>query len=91
GLRDVATLAELLQDARDPGNAELLNEYATHRAQDRERVSGMTDLMVRVFSNRAPLISQARHWGLVVVDLLPGLRESVMRQHLGHLGLPRSL
>ncbi len=91
GLRDVATLAELLQAAGDPGSAELLTEYAARRRQDRERVSGMTDLMVRVFSNRVPVLAQARHWGLVAVDLLPGLRESVMRQHLGHLGLPGSL
>jgi 2-octaprenyl-6-methoxyphenol hydroxylase len=91
GLRDVAALAELLRDSADPGELELLAEYVSRRTQDRERVSGMTDLMVRVFSNRLPVLSQARHWGLVAVDLLPGLRESVMRQHLGHLGLPRAL
>lgn len=91
GLRDVATLAELVKSTADPGSADLLTDYAARRARDRERVSGMTDMMVRVFSNRLPVLSQARHWGLVAVDLLPGLRESVMRQHLGHLGLPRSL
>ena len=88
GLRAVATLAGLLRGAVDPGQRELLAEYAASRERDRERVSGATDLMVRVFSNRLPVLSQARHWGLVAVDLFPGLRESVMRQHLGHLGLP---
>lgn len=91
GLRDVATLAELLQAGADPGAGEALAEFAARRARDRERVSGLTDLMVRAFSNRAPGLAQARHWGLVAVDLVPGLRESVLRQHLGHLGLPRAV
>jgi 2-octaprenyl-6-methoxyphenol hydroxylase len=89
GLRDVAALADLIRGEADPGAADLLYAYQARRARDRERVSGVTDLMVRVFSNRIPGLAQARHWGLVAIDLAPGLRESVMRQHLGHLGLPR--
>ncbi|MDB5985477.1 MAG: 2-octaprenyl-6-methoxyphenyl hydroxylase [Nevskia sp.] len=88
GLRDVAALAGLLDDGGDPGAAALLAEFSAARASDRKRVSGFTDLLVRTFSNRVPGLMQARHWGLVAVDLLPGLRESVLRQHLGHLGLP---
>jgi 2-octaprenyl-6-methoxyphenol hydroxylase len=90
GLRDVAALAELLREARDPGAAELLDAFAARRTHDRERVAGVTDLMVRSFSNRVPGLAQTRHWGLVAVDLAPGLREAVLRQHLGHLGLPRA-
>ncbi len=90
GLRDVATLAELVAAAADPGAAEILAEYAQRRESDRNRVSGLTDLMVRAFSNRVPLLSQARHWGLVAVELAGPLRQMVLRQHLGHLGLPRS-
>ena len=94
GLRDVATLAQLLRDepagTRDPGDAALLAEFRSRRAQDRDSVSGMTDLMVRIFSNSVPGLAQTRHWGLVAVNLLPGLRGAVMRQHLGHLGLPRA-
>lgn len=90
GLRDVANLAELISSAADPGAAELLADYAQRRERDRNRVSGLTDLMVRAFANRVPLLSQARHWGLVAVELVGPLRQSVLRQHLGHLGLPRS-
>jgi len=90
GLRDVATLAELVAGSADPGAAEILTEYAQRRDRDRNRVSGLTDLMVRAFSNRVPLLSQARHWGLVAVELAGPLRQTVLRQHLGHLGLPRS-
>jgi 2-octaprenyl-6-methoxyphenol hydroxylase len=88
GLRDVAGLAAEISAAADPGANELLAAYAQRRERDRSRVSGLTDLMVRAFSNRAPGLSQARHWGLVAVELVAPLRETVLRQHLGHLGFP---
>ena len=86
GLRDVAVLARRLHDAADPGDAAVLAAFTEARGSDRSRVSGFTDLLVRSFSNRVPGLAQSRHWGLVAVDLLPGLREQVLRQHLGHLG-----
>ena len=90
GLRDVAELAAQLRDAADPGAAAVLAAYAERRERDRSRVSGLTDMMVRTFSNRLPFLAQARHWGLVAVELAPPLRQAMLRQHLGHLGLPRS-
>jgi 2-octaprenyl-6-methoxyphenol hydroxylase len=89
GLRDVNALAELLGAGGDPGDPGRLAAYAGRRARDRQRISTTTDLMVRSFSNRIPGLAQLRHWGLVAVDLLPGLREAVMDQHLGRLDLPR--
>lgn len=89
GLRDVASLAVEIAGAQDPGAAATLAAYAVRREQDRGRVSDFTDLMVRAFSNRVPFLAQARHWGLVAVELAPPLRGAVLRQHLGHLGLPR--
>jgi 2-octaprenyl-6-methoxyphenol hydroxylase len=92
GLRDVAQLARLLATTTgDPGAAAILSGYADLRRDDRERVAGLTDTMVRSFSNRLPGLAQMRHWGLVAVDLLPALRGPMMRSHLGHRGLPRSL
>ncbi|WP_022975860.1 2-octaprenyl-6-methoxyphenyl hydroxylase [Nevskia ramosa] len=88
GLRDVANLAERIIGAADPGAEQLLADYAATRRSDRERVSGFTDLLVRAFSNRTPGLAQARHWGLVAADLLPPVRAALLRQHLGHLGLP---
>lgn len=90
GLRDVATLAAEIAGAADPGAAGVLQAYAARREQDRGRVSDLTDLMVRTFSNRVPFLAQARHWGLVAVELAPPLRNAMLRQHLGHLGLPRA-
>ncbi len=91
GLRDVANLAERIIVAADPGADELLADYAATRRSDRERVSGFTDLLVRAFSNRTPGLAQARHWGLVAADLLPPVRAALLRQHLGHLGLPADI
>lgn len=90
GLRDAAGLADALRMSRDPGDPAALATYVARRARDRERAASLTDLMVRTFSNRIPGLAQLRHWGLVAVDLMPGLRQTVMRQHLGHGGLPRT-
>lgn len=88
GLRDVAALAAALRATpEDPGAASVLAGFAEARASDRRRVSDFTDFLVRSFSNRVPGLAQARHWGLVAADLLPGARERLLRQHLGHFGL----
>ncbi|MCI0749859.1 MAG: 2-octaprenyl-6-methoxyphenyl hydroxylase [Nevskiales bacterium] len=84
GLRDVATVAELLTEARDPGAPELLHEYATRRVHDRQRVSGFTDRLVRIFSNTVPGLRGARHLGLLALDLLPPVKAAVLRQNLGY-------
>jgi 2-octaprenyl-6-methoxyphenol hydroxylase len=87
GLRDVAALASRLAGAADPGAARLLADYAAARGQDRQRTADFTDQLVRLFSNRWPLVSALRHWGLLALDLAPPLKESVLRQNLGHRGL----
>ena len=91
GLRDVAALANRLADAsaqgRDVGEAALLGGYAEAREQDRRRTADFTDQLVRLFSNRLPVVSQLRHLGLLAMDLMPPAREAVLRQNLGHAGL----
>jgi 2-octaprenyl-6-methoxyphenol hydroxylase len=91
GLRDAATLGAMLHGIADPGDPAVLAAYQQRRGPDRARAGGLTDLMVRTFSNRVPGLAQGRHWGLVAVDLVPGLRESMLRQHLGHFGLPAAV
>ncbi|MGH8443483.1 MAG: 2-octaprenyl-6-methoxyphenyl hydroxylase, partial [Nevskiaceae bacterium] len=82
----VATVAELAGGAEDPGASELLAEYETRRRSERDSVSGFTDGLVRVFSNSIPGLAEARHWGLLALDLLPGVKRAVMRQNLGFAG-----
>ena len=83
GLRDVATLAAQIQPGQDPGTSEALAIYADSRRADRHRVAGFTDHLVRLFSNRIPALSQLRHVGLLGLDLVPAVKQQVMRQNLG--------
>jgi len=86
GLRDVATVAELLAGADDPGADTVLAAYEARRAQDRTRVAGFTDQLVRLFSNATPGLSDARHLGLLALDLVAPIKAAVMRQNLGFGG-----
>jgi 2-octaprenyl-6-methoxyphenol hydroxylase len=86
GLRDVATVAELAGGAADPGAAGVLAEYEKRRIGERGTVSDFTDGLVRIFSNDIPGLATTRHWGLLALDLLPPLKQAVMRQNLGFAG-----
>lgn len=86
GLRDVATLAELLESQADPGTPSLLAEYATRRERDRARVAEFTDRLVRLFSNSVPGLRGLRHLGLLFLELDTPARDAVLRQNLGFGG-----
>jgi 2-octaprenyl-6-methoxyphenol hydroxylase len=86
GLRDVATVAELAGPAQDPGAPDVLAEYELRRRAERDRVSGFTDGLVRIFSNSIAGLAETRHWGLLALDLLPAVKQAVMRQNLGFAG-----
>jgi 2-octaprenyl-6-methoxyphenol hydroxylase len=86
GLRDVATVAELAGPAADPGAPEVLAEYERRRRAERDTVAGFTDGLVRVFSNAIAGLAETRHWGLLALDLLPPVKQAVMRQNLGFAG-----
>ncbi len=75
-LRDVWTLVEKLRadQGDDPGAPALLAAYAGSRRVDRGGVIGVTDALVRVFSNDSPPFVAARAGGLLALDLLPPLR-----------------
>ncbi|MGQ0619086.1 MAG: 2-octaprenyl-6-methoxyphenyl hydroxylase [Panacagrimonas sp.] len=90
GLRDAATLADLLLDAFDPGDERVLSEYESRRCKDRERVSDFTDQLVRLFSNSLPGLRGLRHLGLLAIDLDTPARDAILRQNLGFGGpVPR--
>ena len=86
GLRDIATVAELVADAPDPGAADVLARYEARRGDERARVAGFTDQLVRIFSSKLPGLADARHWGLLALDVLPPVKDAVMRQNLGFAG-----
>jgi 2-octaprenyl-6-methoxyphenol hydroxylase len=84
GLRDVATLADVLAEPGDRGAAERLARYQAQRESDRARVAGFTDTLVRVFSNAVPGLRSLRHLGLLALDLTPPLKQAVLQQNLGY-------
>ena len=69
GLRDAASLAEVLAEAlvagaADPGADTILDAYAAWRAEDRRRIVGFTDGLVRVFGTPLGLVRNLRGLGL---------------------------
>ncbi|MEA3174532.1 MAG: 2-octaprenyl-6-methoxyphenol hydroxylase [Gammaproteobacteria bacterium] len=91
GLRDVASLAELLADhADDPdfdaGGAQLLATYDAWRAADRGGVIAFTDGLVRLFSNPLRGVQRLRNLGLLAFDLLPPAKAALSRLSTGANG-----
>lgn len=97
GLRDVATLAEVIADElrtrgadADPGSEEVLGRYAEWRRADRRTVIAFTDALVRVFANPLPPVRAARDAGLLLFDLVPPAKQAFARVTMGLAGrLPR--
>lgn len=94
GLRDVAVLAQVLNEAqhagRDIGELAMLEGYASWRKRDNLAISTFTDGLVRTFSNDLAPLSFARNLGLVAVDLFPPAKRLLLRLSMGLAGrLPR--
>lgn len=79
-LRDIMELADTLTDAVDPGDANLLARYAARRRLDRNGTIGLTDSLVRLFSNKIQLLLHARGAGLLALDLFPPARSFLARR-----------
>ncbi|NRB33643.1 MAG: FAD-dependent monooxygenase [Rhodobacteraceae bacterium] len=96
GLRDVSALAEVLIEAQrrgeDIASPLVLARYQQWRRFDRASLALATDLFNRLFSNDNSLLRAARGLGMGVVNALPGLRRSLIREAAGLTGdLPRLL
>ena len=94
GLRDVAVLAQVLNEAqrtgRDIGELAVLADYAAWRKRDNLAISTFTDGLVRTFSNDLTPVSFLRNLGLVTVDLFPPAKRALLRLSMGLAGrLPR--
>jgi 2-octaprenyl-6-methoxyphenol hydroxylase len=94
GIRDVATLAELVIDRRrlglDIGDPEVLGHYQRWRRLDTLALAAVTDGLNRLFSNEFPPLRLARDLGLAAVHRLPPLKRLLMRDAMGLAGdLPR--
>ncbi len=96
GLRDAATLAEVLADAQrenaafDPGASSALQLYRDWRIEDRRRIVAFTDGLVRVFTQPFTPIRLLRDAGLLMFDLSSTAKDRLSQLSLGAAGrIPR--
>ncbi len=99
GLRDAATLAEMLaqaapQDAQgggfNEGIDELLARFAVWREEDRKGVTRFTDGLVKLFGSDAPGLGVVRNFGLLLFDMSPTAKRALSRVSWGFAGrMPR--
>ena len=90
-LRDIAILAELIENATDAGDSKLLQCYIEQRQDDARRVYRFTDSLVKIFSNNNAMLGHLRAAGLVAVGLVPQLRHELARQSMGMGGRASAL
>lgn len=91
GLRDVASLAEVLAERRhaeraDAGDSGVLAEYDAWRAADRGGIIAFTDGLVRLFSNPLGAVQRLRNVGLLAFDVLPPAKAALSRLSTGAAG-----
>jgi len=90
GLRDVAALAQVLEDARmrgeDIGSAVVLDRYQVWRRFEATRLAIATDAFNRLFSNDNPVLRGLRDLGMGAINAMPGLRRRFIREAAGLTG-----
>lgn len=86
GFRDVKALADLIKNAFDPGEFDILENYQRARRFDNMAMVAATDGLVRLFSNNRPGIRALRRTGLKLVGKLPAAKRFFIRQAMGDRG-----
>ncbi|MBU6377285.1 MAG: 2-octaprenyl-6-methoxyphenyl hydroxylase [Gammaproteobacteria bacterium] len=93
GLRDAATLAEVLAEVvvregrdADIGAAAVLAEFAARRQVDRDGVTRFTDGLVKLFGDERPGVPTLRDLGLLLFDLSPTAKQAMSRLSWGFAG-----
>jgi len=90
GLRDVASLAQVVVDARrqdrDIGQLEVLKAYGRGRRNDTLSTLFFTNTLVQAFSNNFTPLAVLRNLGLLATDTVPPLKHALARQAMGLSG-----
>ncbi|KTC86860.1 2-octaprenyl-6-methoxyphenyl hydroxylase [Legionella brunensis] len=89
GLRDVATLAQCI--VQKGLNQTMLQQYEEMRRHDQRSMVSLTDGLVKIFTSRLPGFSLVRNVGLVAVDNLPLLKNSLAYYARGFAGVTPDL
>ncbi|WP_417346467.1 2-octaprenyl-6-methoxyphenyl hydroxylase [Ferrimonas sp.] len=94
GMRDALTLADrlaqALEQSEDPGSFALLDDYAQGRKPDVDRTVGLTNSLVKLFSNNNFLLQVGRNLGLIAMDLFPSLGQEMVSHTMGQGSKRRS-
>ncbi len=87
GLRDVAALAALLEQALiqgdDLGSKIILDRYKHQQTQDHRHYIRFTDGLVKLFTNSLWPIELARNIGLQTLNVIPRLKKKLTRKAMG--------
>lgn len=83
GLRDVATLAELIVTTEDIGSESCLQTYEQRQQADHKQVIKITNSLVNTFSNSFFPLVIARNLGLLATDAIPVLKKQLALQMTG--------
>lgn len=87
GLRDVLHLVELLAaQPNDIGAYPVLKTYADKRSPDKQATIGLTDSLVRLFSNQHLPLVVGRNLSLSIFNLVPLLQQGFVNQTMGYGG-----
>jgi 2-octaprenyl-6-methoxyphenol hydroxylase len=94
GMRDVASLAEIIADyaalGLDIGEVQMIEAYERSRRTDTVAMAVLTDRLNRLFSNDVMQVRLMRDFGLGVVDRLPSVKSRLIREASGmNKSLPR--
>jgi 2-octaprenyl-6-methoxyphenol hydroxylase len=83
GLRDVATLIDVLEPAHDPGAPAWMARYAQRRRSDQAETVRYTDTLARTFTNPSLPFRLGAGIGLAAHAFLPGLRRRLVTAAMG--------
>ena len=89
GLRDAWDLAQVLRDATDPGEAQVLQRFAGMRRIDAATTVQVTDFLAGAFLGNHRITGLLRGFGLTALDIcLPARRFFARRMIFGASALP---
>jgi len=83
GMRDIASLVEILKESDDPGAFSCTQKYENVRKHDRAATIGLTDRLVHTFSNQHLPLVVGRNLSLLALNAVSQAKQAFVRQATG--------
>lgn len=74
GIRDIEVFLKGCLQQTDLGDQAWLNEYASQREVDHQKVMGLTDGLIQIFQHASPVVGHLRGIGLMAMQAMPGVK-----------------